>query len=460
MPDLQYASDATSDPESAPAPIPKIGLLKLLSRALRSGRDERIDMLSALTRQYDELGPVVLQDAGVMKMVNLFGPDANRLVLLDHDRIFSARRPWMQIMGRVFPNGLLLLDGDTHKHDRRIMHSPFTRPALQIYAERMGTMIDDRLSAWAQHADSDEPFLAFPAYKALTLDMAAAIFIGVDLGPTTQKMNQAFEGLVAASMARVRLPIPGLDFYRGLKGRQFMLEFLGDLLPKKRAGDGPDMLTRLCHAETEEGERFSDQEILDHMTFLMMAAHDTTTSTLCSITYELARNPDWQERVREECSALGPENLAFDQMESLENLTWTMKETLRLYPPLPVIPRVASEAFAFGGHEIPKDSMVVISPIHTHRMTEWWDDPDRFDPRRFSPERAEHERHSHSWVPFGGGPHMCLGLRFAELQVKSVLHQLLQRFRIRIPDGYEMPVQQAPISKPRDGLPIQLEAIA
>ena len=445
--------------EATPAPIPMVRLLKMLSRILLAGRDERVNMLSALSRQYDELGPVVLQDVGLMKMVNLFGPDANRLVLLDQAQIFSARRPWMQIMGRIFPNGLLLLDGAVHKHHRQIMHVPFKRPALRIYAERMGAMIDERLSAWGARADTDEPFLAFPAYKELTLDMAAAIFIGVDLGPTTQKMNQSFEDLVAASMSRVRLPIPGLEFHRGLKGREFMLDFLGDLLPKKRAGDGLDLLTRLCHAETEEGERFSDQEILDHTIFLMMAAHDTTTSTLSSMTYELARNPGWQERVREECRGLGTEHLAFDQVESTESLNWVMKETLRLYPPLPVIPRVATEEFRFGGHEIAKNSMVVISPIHTHRMAEWWDDPGRFDPERFSPARAEHERHSHSWVPFGGGPHMCIGLRFAELQVKAVVHQLVQRFRIRIPDGYEMPVQQAPISKPRDGLPIQLEAI-
>ena len=446
--------------EAANTSIPKIGLLQLLSRMLLSGRDERVDMLSGLSRQYDELGPIVLQDAGLMKMVNLFGPDANRLVLLDQNRIFSARRPWMQIMGRIFPDGLLLLDGGTHKHQRKIMHLPFRRPALRIYAEHMGEMIDERLSKWSEDANAGEPFLAFPAYKKLTLDMAAAIFIGVDLGPTSEKINQCFEDMVAASMSRIRLPIPGLGFYRGLRGREYMLGFLRDLLPKKRSGDGPDMLTRLCHAETEEGERFSDQEILDHMTFLMMAAHDTTTSTLCSMTYELARNPDWQERVREECHGIGSAPLAFDQMESLESLTWTLKESLRLYPPLPVIPRVATEAFTFGGHEIPKDTMVVISPIHTHRMAEWWDEPGRFDPERFSPTRAEHERHSHSWVPFGGGPHMCLGLLFAELQVKAVVHQLLQRFRIRIPDGYEMPVQQAPISKPRDGLPIRLERLA
>jgi cytochrome P450 len=435
--------------------IPRVGLLEMLRRTVLGGERERVDMLGGLSRQYDQHGPVVLQDLGIFKMITLFGPDANRYVLMDRDRIFSARRPWMQIMGRIFPNGLLLQDGDVHKHHRKIMHLPFRRPALRSYGDRMNEMIEERLVAWGEDARRGD-FLAFPHYKELTLDMAASIFLGIELGADTRKMNRVFEDLVAASMSRIRLPIPGLEFHRGLEGRKFMLEFLGGLIAERRAGDGPDMLTRLCHAETEDGERFSDGEILDHMIFLMMAAHDTTTSTLSSMTYELARNPDWQDRAREESFALGQPNLGLDDVERLESLGWIMKETLRRYPPLPVIPRVATESFEFGGYEIPRDAMVVISPIHTHRMSEWWDEPERFDPQRFSPERAEHERHSHSWVPFGGGPHMCLGLRFAELQVKVLMHQLLQRFRIRVPDDYVMPVQQAPISKPRDGLPIEL----
>jgi cytochrome P450 len=136
-----------------------------------------------------------------------------------------------------------------------------------------------------------------------------------------------------------------------------------------------------------------------------------------------------------------------------------MKETLRRYPPLPIIPRVATEDVEFAGYRIAAKSMVVLSPIHTHHMPEWWDEPVKFDPDRFSPERAEDQRHSHSWLPFGGGPHMCLGRKFAELQVRAVMHQLLLRFRWRVPEGYEMPVQQAPISKPLDGLPIELEAL-
>ena len=134
-----------------------------------------------------------------------------------------------------------------------------------------------------------------------------------------------------------------------------------------------------------------------------------------------------------------------------------MKETLRRYPPLPVIPRMATSDFEWGGYRIKAGAMVVASPIHTHHMPEWWPEPQRFDPERFAPERAEDERHTHSWVPFGGGAHLCIGYRFAEVQVKSILHQMLLRHRWSIPADYRMPVQQAPISKPLDGLPVRLD---
>ncbi len=432
--------------------IPRAGLVETL-RAVLGGQSERIDMLSRMQRMHAAHGPVVMQNVGVFKFVYLFGPDANRLVLLDRERIFSARRPWMQIMGKIFPDGLLLRDGDEHKIHRRIMHEAFTRPALRLYAEHMGPMIGAGLAGWAR---APRPFLAFRAYKALTLDIAASIFVGVDLGPETQRMNGVFEDLVAASMSKVRLRIPGLEFYRGLKGREFMVGYFRSMIAARRATASDDMFSRLCRAASEEGTRFSDQEIIDHMIFLMMAAHDTTTSTLSSMTYELARHPDWQERVRAESVALGPQPLGLDDLDRLQSLTWVMKETLRRYPPLPVIPRVATAEFEFGGYRIPKDAMIVVAPIHTHHMPEWFVDPTRFDPERFAPGRAEDERHSHAWIPFGGGPHMCLGMRFAEVQIKGIMHQLVQRYRWNVPADYRMPVQQAPISKPMDGLPIQL----
>jgi len=425
-------------------------------RAMATGKGERVDMLARLQRLHAQHGPVVQINLGVLRYVHLAGPEANRFVLLDRDRLFSARKPWMLIMGRIFPNGLLLRDGDDHKRHRKIMREAFTRPALRQYGERMGPLIAHGLAAWER---GPRPLHAFRAYKELTLDLAARIFVGVELGPETTRMNGVFEDLVAASMSKLRLPIPGLEFQRGLAGRRFMKRYFGEMLAARRAGGADDMFSRLCRAESEDGARLSDPDIIDHMVFLMMAAHDTTTSTLTSMTYELAKHPDWQERVRAESQALGGEGLAFEDLEKLDALTLVTKETMRRYPPLPVIPRVATADIDWDGYRIPANSMVVVAPIHTHYMPEWWNEPTSFDPERFAPARAEDQRHTHAWVPFGGGPHLCLGMHFAELQIKSIMHQLVQRYRWSVPNGYTMPVQQAPISKPLDGLPIELRAL-
>ncbi len=413
-------------------------------------------MLRALRHDYEQHGVASYSHVGFAKMVNLFGPDANRFVLLDKDRIFSARKPWMLIMGRIFPNGLLLMDGQEHKTNRKIMHTAFTRPALRGYAERMNPMVAEGIASWDR--DGSE-VLAFHLLKQLTLGIAARVFVGAELGPETTRMNGAFEHLVAASMSQIRLPIPGLEFQRGLKARRFMVDYFRRMISDKRGGDSPDIFSRLTRTVTEDGERFEDQQIIDHMSFLMMAAHDTTTSTLSSMMYELAKHPEWQESVREECIAYGADELAFDDLDRFEITGRVMKETLRRYPPLPVIPRIAQEEVEFEGYRIPKGSMCVVSPIFTHYMSEWWTNPEDFDPDRFSQERAEDQRHSHSWIPFGGGPHMCIGLRFAETQVKLIMHHLTRRFRWSIAEGYEMPVQQAPISKPMDGLPIRLARV-
>jgi cytochrome P450 len=447
-------SNPMNVPGLVPGAIPRSGLGEAL-RALLAAGGLRRDMLSGLARQYERHGPVVAQ-AGGERFLNFFGPEANRFILIDPERLFSARIPWMGIMGRIFPNGLLLLDGQEHRNDRRLMHEAFARSALHGYAERMNPMIESGLRAWPERGTRVPMYVRF---KELTLDIATRIFVGVDPGAATGPMNRAFADMVAASMSRVRLPIRGLEFRRGLDGRRFMLDFLGRLLPDKRAHAQSDMLSRLCRARDPEGDVFSDQRILDHMIFLMMAAHDTTTSTLSSMTYELARHPEWQARVRDESLALGKPFADAEDVEKLTSLGWVMRETLRRYPPLPVIPRVATRAFEFGGYGVAAGAMVVISPIHTHHMSEWWSDPFRFDPERFSPERAEDARHSHSWIPFGGGPHVCLGKKFAEIQIRSVMHQMLCRYRWSVPASYRMPVQQAPISKPVDGLPVTLERL-
>jgi cytochrome P450 len=432
--------------------IPRAGWRESLAQV----RHMRRDMLGVVSERFARHGPVVRQSQGPMRMVSLAGPDAARMLLLDRENLFSAKRSWDLIMGRIFPNGLLLRDGDDHRHHRALLREAFRTPALERYLADMNSILEEQLAG----LDDGGPLRAFDRMKSMTLAIACRIFLGMPPEEDTTRLNRAFEAAVAASMSIVRLPLPGLEFERGLRGRRVMVRRLSALIAERRGGSGGDLLSQLCGAQGEDGRPLSDGEIVDHMIFLMMAAHDTTTSTLTSLLYELAAHPDWQERVRDEVRGLGKPAIEFADLLELPQLICVLQETLRRYPPLSTIPRVCTRSFEWAGCEIPADVMVVIYPIHTHHMPEWWSEPFRFDPERFSREREEHKRHSHSYFPFGGGNHMCLGLRFAELQIKAVLFQLLQRYRFRVPEGYRMPVQQAPISKPLDGLPLWFERIA
>lgn len=441
-----------SSPTDAQA-IPQTTWLESLQLALQY-RHRTLELLRGVSQRH---GHVVMQRTGIgPPLVSLFGPEANRFVLLDIEQQLSAKRAWDFIMGRIFPNGLLLRDGADHRHHRRIMQVAFHTSALREYVMRMTPAIAAVVDGWDGQGDA---FRAFPAFKQLTLELACAIFLGVDLGPETAKLNAAFEATVAASMSIVRMRIPGLEFDRGVRGREFMMDLFGAMIPARRGAEGANMFSRLCRAESEEGERYGDTEIVDHLIFLMMAAHDTTTSTLSSLMYELGRHPVWQERVREECRAAQLESPGFDELGALEQTDLVVKETLRLHPPLSTIPRVALRAFEFERYRVPESAMVAVYPLHSHYQEDWWTDPFAFDPERFAPGRAEQDRHPYLFVPFGGGAHMCIGYRFAELQIKAILCALVRRYRWTLPDGYRLPEQQAPIAKPTDGLPLRLSRL-
>ena len=396
----------------------------------------------------------VVRSRTFFETVTLLGPDANQFVLHDREGNFSSRGGWYYWIDAVFPGAIMAMDNPAHKHHRRIMQGAFKRSAMERYVADMGPVIASVLAGWP-----DGRMLVFPQVKALTLNIAARVFMGMALGPEADRMNQAFIDTVEASLALIRKPVPPFGMWRGVRARAVLVDLMRSKLADKRASEGPDLFSQLCHARGEDGERFTDDEVVNHMIFLMMAAHDTTTSTLTTLFYCLARDPEWQDRLRADAQALPHAQLQFADLAGCERTAWAMEEALRLYPPLTSIPRKAARDCSFGGYQIPKGTPVGISPIHTHHMPQLWTDPHRFDPERFSPARAEHKRHPYAYLPFGGGAHLCIGQHFADMEVKSVLHQVLRQFRFSVPDGYRMPYQLVPIAKPKDGLPITLQRL-
>ncbi|MXO75140.1 cytochrome P450 [Altererythrobacter aerius] len=394
--------------------------------------------------------------------VALVGADANELILMDRDKNFSSEQGWGPTLDKLFPRGLMLMDFDHHRVDRRALSIAFKPEPMRHYAAALDRGIAAEVAGWAG------PMKFYPAIKQLTLDLAAESFLGGGLGPDSPRINQAFVDMVQASVAPIRKPLPFTQMKRGVDGRAYLVDVFTRETLRRRAGEGlgQDMFSQFATATREDGALLAVDQVVDHMNFLMMAAHDTITSSATSLVWLLAQNPGWQERLRQEIVAVTgghdaqgkPRGLTYDDLGKLDLTEMAFKEALRLIPPVPSLPRRALRSFEFGGYRIPGGTEVGFNVYLTHRMEEHWDDPETFDPMRFTPDKVK-TRHKYAWLPFGGGAHMCLGLHFAYMQVKILMAQILQRYTIEIADGYVPAWQPWPIPKPKDGLQVTFKPL-
>jgi len=410
-------------------------------------------------RAYAEDGPVAWRRALGQEVVGLIGPDAWGVVHQNSDKAFSHKAGWDLAMGRFFHGGVMLMDFDEHLLHRRIMQSAFGRDSLVQYLDSMNTTVENTLASWPEQGS----LKANPAFKALTLDVATETFMGEQPGgEAADRMNSAFNDVLIALGAVVRFPLPGARFRlpgtgwsRGIIGRRTLEHEIGQLIPAKRAGDGQDLLSVLCRATSEEGETFSDKEIVDHMIFMMFAAHDTSMTTMTTIAYHLSKHPEWQERCRQESLALGA-HASYEEIQNLTSLDLVMKEALRITPPVRQMFRATVKDTEVLGHYLPKGTMVLVAPHFNHHMPEYWTDPETFDPERFSEDRREDKGHKHLYVPFGSHAHKCIGMYFAGMEIKATMHQLLRAYEWSVPEGYALRWAATVLPTTKDGLPITL----
>ena len=455
---MAYAHTLAGNPHWLPANPPSVLNDIPGSRGLPFvGNTLRVlkDPIGFTNRMVAKHGPVYRNRTFGGDSVVLLGPDANELVLFDKEKNFSSEQGWGPILNLVFPRGLMLMDFDKHRADRKTLSVAFKPEPMRHYAAELNTGIADQVGGWA---NKTLPF--YSAVKALSLDLAATSFLGVPLGPEASRINQAFVDEVQASVSPIRTPLPGTSMRRGVKAREYLVDYFTREIPKRRAGEGQDFFSQFCRATDDAGQPLSDQAIVDHMNFLMMAAHDTITSSATSLVMLLGRHVEWQEKLREEVLGLGSNDgsVAYEQLDRLVLTEWAFKESLRLMPPVPSIPRRALRDFSFGGYHIPAGTFVGVNTAYTHHMAEYWPNPERFDPTRFSPESSK-GRHRFAWVPFGGGAHMCIGLHFATMQIRILVAHLLSRYRIELASGAGEDWQIFPIPRPKDGLPVTFKPL-
>jgi cytochrome P450 len=402
-------------------------------------------------KRYETFGPVSWMRAFGITVVGAAGPDAAQVVLANKDKAYS-QKGWEYFIGPFFNRGLMLLDFAEHHHHRRLMQQAFTTERLAAYLDRVSAVARAGLASWAPGTG----FLVYPALKRLTLDIASAIFMAGELGASGDRVTRAFIDTVRAGTALIRLPVG--RWGAGLRGRQVLESYFRASLPAKRASDSDDLFAALCHARTDEGEVFTDDDVVNHMIFLMMAAHDTSTITTTAVAYYLAKHPEWQEKVRAESLALGDEPPDMAALDTLVSLDLVIKESMRLVTPVPSLVRRTVRDTDLLGHHVPSDTLVSVTPWVNHLLPEYWPNPHHFDPERFAEGRREDKVHRYAWMPFGGGVHKCIGMHFGMYEVKSLVHELVRRFEWSVPAGYSVRWDPTALPIPTDGLPVALRA--
>ncbi|GAB3451765.1 cytochrome P450 [Actinophytocola sediminis] len=412
------------------------------------------DPVGLYQRHWERYGPVAPFASIGTRAAMLLGPDAVGEALQNKDKAFANEPAWSQLVGPFFNRGLMLIDFDEHRGHRRIMQEAFTRPRLAAYTRALHPAIEQGMARWA----AGEEFPAYWRLKQLTLDIAADLFMGGarDTGQADMdRVNKAFIACVQAAAGIVRANVPFTRWGRAYRGRRLLEDFLRHYLPAKRAHQTEDIFSVLCHIETDEGDRFTDDDVVNHMVFLMMAAHDTSTSTTTTMLQYLGQHPDWQDRCRAESLAIGP-TPSMAELESLVSLDLVQREALRLRAPVPVVVRQTVKDTVVQGVRIPAETAVALGIQFTHLMPDYWTDPLAFDPDRFGQARREDKSHRFAWVPFGGGVHKCIGLYFAGLEVKAIMHRLLRDYHWRVDPAYRPPMDNHSLPFPKDGLPITL----
>lgn len=400
-------------------------------------------------------GDVFKVRIGMDSQIVLGGTDTNKKILVKEAKNFESKEAWEAGLGDLFPNSLMLMDGDEHKYHRSIMQDAFKKEPMRGYLSLMPGIIKNQLKSLS----ADGSYEMFPFYKNLTLSLATQVFFDLSPDQDLTKINRAITDIVAAAAA-LPVNLPFTKYRQGINGRKYLKKYFASIIQDRRENPGEDLFSKFCVAKNEEGKSFTDEEIIDHLIFVLMASHDTTAITLTWISYFLAKYPDWQRQVREEIAGVNSDELSIADLREFKTLSDVLKETLRVHPPLTMVARKTAQAMEVEGLMIPKDTLVSCSFHLSHNDERVWTNPDQFDPERFSIQRKEHMKCPYAYAPFGAGPHHCIGYSFAEMQIKLVMIQLLQGYELSCNADYEASVQDVPLKTPKDNLPLNISKLS
>lgn len=326
--------------------------------------------------------------------------------------------------------GLFGANGAEHKLQRRLLMPAFHKSRIESYRDGMVAIIDEELAGWRPGTVRD----LLADMRFLTLRIAARTLLGEEIlergeGSTGERIQRALHLLVRPSVFLLPYDAPGFPFRRLLDVVCGMEAGIRRLIAARRTAgtDGGDVLSMLIQAREEGGGVLTEEQVIEHISVMFIAGHETSSNALSWMALLLCLHPRIAADLLDELTAvLGGAPPSVEQLGALPLLDAVVKEGLRLMPPAPLNARFAAADTTVAGHDIPAGTNVLMSIYHTHRLPELFPRPALFDPCRWATIKPA----LHDYMPFGVGPRTCIGGPFATMEIKLVMAMLLCRFRL------------------------------
>lgn len=390
-----------------------------------------IRLFENLHHQYGDI--VRMEGAGYCAHL-ITQPEHIKYVLQENNKnyqlsgIFEQTKP-------VVGKGLTNNNGASWLRQRRLVQSAFHRQHIAAFGQAIAGVTQAGVAQWQRHAADGKPFQLHDAAAKINHRIIAKVLFSVDLADDDPFL-MAFHIVRRISVDRYRsmIPLPASKKYKDAIETvdAFTYQKIRERRENPDSGE-MDILSLLLMAQDEDtGEMMTDTELHDELMTLFFAAYEDVTNAVSWALYLLSQNPEAERKLFAEItSVLGDRPAGAADLSALPYLTMVVNEVLRLYPPAWSLLRDAIGDDNIGGYHIPAGSMIIFDVYLTHRLPEYWEDPERFDPERFTPERSA-GRPRFAYLPFGGGPRQCIGNELALMQTKLMLVQMLQRYQFTL----------------------------
>ena len=387
----------------------------------------------------------------------MFGPKLMQQVLTKHStypEAVVARIPKEWGGAARLTGGLLWLQGGQHREHRRVITPLYHQKRVEGYRDLMVKVIG---AALARLTPGSRIGVMGEAGRMLS-DFQSDMLLGVAgmpgaKGTLIDRLVEFWDCMKSPYAHVLPLNLPFTPRRRLLECGDGLSKELDELIAIKRAQTKPgsDVLSMMTHAKYEDGGSMSDDELVSETLHLFVGGWVSTRSSLAWTTLLLAQHPEVTAALYEELtSVLHGDAPTIGQLDQLTMLDWVLKESLRLFPPIPFVSRVSNEAVELGGYRVPARTELHLSMYHTHRDPDIYPEPNAFRPDRWSTLRPG----TNEYLPFGIGSRVCPGKALAMLQMKMFLSMLVQRYRLELPRGTRVRCAGLGIMSPQPDLQV------